>query len=113
MFIKDDLFSNCDDWKSLTFTVFGHLDDNVFWADYFIYIFLTIFFSCCSYFVVIWGSKNYQTNGTSTKKQQNNSYHAAGSGLPELKVILGGYIIKGFLGINTLFVKTIGLVNII
>ncbi|BFZ58887.1 hypothetical protein PYCC9005_005954 [Savitreella phatthalungensis] len=36
-------------------------------------------------------------------------YMAAGSGIPEVKVILSGFVIHGFLGINTLFVKVVGL----
>lgn len=34
---------------------------------------------------------------------------AAGSGIAELKIVLGGFIIKKFLGIRTLFFKTAGL----
>ncbi|KAJ1565865.1 hypothetical protein HK096_008331, partial [Nowakowskiella sp. JEL0078] len=36
-------------------------------------------------------------------------YHAAGSGIPEVKTILGGFVIRGFLGFRTLVVKVIGL----
>lgn len=36
-------------------------------------------------------------------------YHSAGSGIPELKTILSGFVIRGFLGIKTLIVKSIGL----
>lgn len=39
------------------------------------------------------------------------AYYCAGSGIPEVKVILGGFVIKGFLGIKTLFVKSVGLVS--
>eukprot|EP00002_Diphylleia_rotans_P040457 TRINITY_DN9591_c0_g3_i2.p1 TRINITY_DN9591_c0_g3~~TRINITY_DN9591_c0_g3_i2.p1 ORF type:complete len:828 (+),score=153.35 TRINITY_DN9591_c0_g3_i2:69-2552(+) len=35
---------------------------------------------------------------------------AAGSGIPEIKVILGGFVMKGFLGTWTLIIKCIGLV---
>ncbi|KAG2178631.1 hypothetical protein INT44_001784 [Umbelopsis vinacea] len=38
------------------------------------------------------------------------AYYCAGSGIPEVKVILGGFVIKGFLGIKTLFVKSVGLI---
>ncbi|KAG0767994.1 hypothetical protein G6F57_003515 [Rhizopus arrhizus] len=37
-------------------------------------------------------------------------YHSAGSGIPEVKVILGGFVIKGFLGIKTLLVKSVGMI---
>lgn len=42
-----------------------------------------------------------------------DAYYSAGSGIPEVKVILGGFVIKGFLGIKTLIVKSIGMVNFI
>lgn len=38
-------------------------------------------------------------------------YHSAGSGIPEVKVILSGFVIKGFLGIKTLLVKSVGMVH--
>ncbi|OZJ04144.1 hypothetical protein BZG36_02843 [Bifiguratus adelaidae] len=36
-------------------------------------------------------------------------YFAAGSGIPEVKSILGGFVIRGFLGFKTLAVKSVGL----
>ena len=39
--------------------------------------------------------------------------YAAGSGLPEVKTILSGFVIRGFLGLKTLIIKTFGLVDII
>lgn len=43
--------------------------------------------------------------------ETKNAYYSAGSGIPEVKVILGGFVIKGFLGIKTLIVKSIGMVQ--
>jgi chloride channel 3/4/5 len=37
------------------------------------------------------------------------SRYAAGSGTAEIKTILGGFMIKGFLGIRTLMAKAVGL----
>ncbi len=37
------------------------------------------------------------------------AYFAAGSGIPEVKVVNAGFIIRGYLGLTTLFVKSIGL----
>lgn len=37
-------------------------------------------------------------------------YSAAGSGVAEVKVILSGFVLHGYLGIRTLFLKTIGLI---
>lgn len=36
-------------------------------------------------------------------------YFAAGSGIPEIKTILSGFVIKGYLGSVVLFVKSFGL----
>lgn len=44
------------------------------------------------------------------KPQTKIAYYSAGSGIPEVKVILAGFVIKGFLGIKTLVVKSIGMV---
>jgi chloride channel 3/4/5 len=37
-------------------------------------------------------------------------YSAAGSGVAEVRVILSGFVLHGFLGVKTLFIKTIALV---
>ncbi|KAJ8328947.1 hypothetical protein O5D80_002909 [Batrachochytrium dendrobatidis] len=37
-------------------------------------------------------------------------FHAAGSGVPEVKIILGGFVIRGYLGVRTLVLKTLGIV---
>ena len=37
-------------------------------------------------------------------------YSAAGSGVAEVKVILSGFVLHGYLGVKTLFIKTIGLI---
>jgi chloride channel 3/4/5 len=48
----------------------------------------------------------------SKKRIRKVRFFAAGSGLPEIKIILGGFVIRGFLGLKTLWVKSIGLVSI-
>jgi chloride channel 3/4/5 len=37
-------------------------------------------------------------------------YHASGSGIPETKTILSGFVIRGFLGLRTLLTKSLALV---
>src|SRR5690606_25412670 len=37
-------------------------------------------------------------------------YSAAGSGVAEVRVILSGFVLHGFLGVKTLVIKTIGLI---
>lgn len=42
-------------------------------------------------------------------EQRRVLYFAAGSGIPEIKTILSGFVIKGYLGTVVLFVKSFGL----
>jgi chloride channel 3/4/5 len=37
-------------------------------------------------------------------------YSAAGSGVAEVKVILSGFVLHGYLGVRTLVIKTLGLI---
>jgi chloride channel 3/4/5 len=43
------------------------------------------------------------------KPANKTLYFASGSGIPEVKTILSGFIIRGYLGGSTLFVKSFGL----
>ncbi|BGP36814.1 hypothetical protein JCM10449v2_000716 [Rhodotorula kratochvilovae] len=43
------------------------------------------------------------------QRPRKTLYYAAGSGIPEIKTILSGFVIRGFLGSWTLAVKSIGL----
>jgi hypothetical protein len=42
---------------------------------------------------------------------RNFAPYAAGSGIPEVKTILSGFIIRKFLGVWTLIIKSLGLVR--
>jgi chloride channel 3/4/5 len=48
--------------------------------------------------------------GLSAYNVRNFAPYAAGGGIAEVKVILGGFVIKRFLGVWTLVVKSVGLV---
>lgn len=57
-------------------------------------------------------SDNKQHNRVEPPQYETRTaYYSAGSGIPEVKVILGGFVIKGFLGIKTLIVKSVGMVK--
>ncbi|KAF7288681.1 Chloride channel protein [Mycena chlorophos] len=43
------------------------------------------------------------------KANRKVAYYAAGSGIPEIKTILSGFVIHGYLGGRTLFTKSVGL----
>ncbi|KAJ2354523.1 hypothetical protein GGF43_003214 [Coemansia sp. RSA 2618] len=52
-------------------------------------------------------SSSVETSVSPTVKM---AYYGAGSGIPEVKSILAGFVIHGFLGVRILFVKTFGLI---
>lgn len=77
--------ATCPDWVSWSSWTL---------PSYFIYIaFAIAFSSACAYLVRVF------------------SPYAAGSGISEIKCILAGFIINGFLGAGTLAIKSLGLVS--
>ncbi|KAG8213974.1 chloride channel [Butyriboletus roseoflavus] len=46
---------------------------------------------------------------SNSPKKRQILYYAAGSGIPEIKTILSGFVIHGYLGARTLFTKSLGL----
>ncbi|KND03889.1 uncharacterized protein SPPG_01343 [Spizellomyces punctatus DAOM BR117] len=85
-----DKDGSCDDWWDWSYVVFGWR--NLAFVNWFFYVGLSVAFATACAFVVI-----------------HLAPYAAGSGSAEVKTILGGFIIKGFLGIRTLIVKAAGL----
>jgi chloride channel 3/4/5 len=84
----------CSDWRSWSESLFS-LPTNGYlgwWIDYAFFIFWATLFGIVSGLLV----KNYAP-------------YAAGSGIPEVKTILGGFVIRKFLGFWTLIIKCIGL----
>lgn len=61
-------------------------------------------------------TESYLYNSSQTDNKLNNKsmnqpvFYAAGSGIPEVKTILSGFIIRGYLGYKTLITKSLGLV---
>ncbi|EGN99742.1 hypothetical protein SERLA73DRAFT_88360 [Serpula lacrymans var. lacrymans S7.3] len=49
------------------------------------------------------------TSSPETQPKRKLMYYAAGSGIPEIKTILSGFVIHGYLGGRTLFTKSVGL----
>lgn len=54
-------------------------------------------------------NSQYLVNKTASTLNTRVIYSAYGSGVPEVKTILSGFIIRGFLGTRTIIYKTIGL----
>ncbi|KAH9464719.1 hypothetical protein Pst134EB_004234 [Puccinia striiformis f. sp. tritici] len=53
--------------------------------------------------------KSSNTQSKSTQVPPKISYFAAGSGIPEVKCILSGFVIRGYLGLSTMLTKAVGL----
>ncbi|CAN3376444.1 hypothetical protein DIURU_000105 [Diutina rugosa] len=86
--------------------------------DYVVYVVLSILLAwiACEITLttkIVGGSTLYPENGDSVakgKQEPRVMYTACGSGVPEVKTILSGFVIRRFLGTYTLFTKAIGLV---
>ncbi|GBE80600.1 hypothetical protein SCP_0303150 [Sparassis crispa] len=55
------------------------------------------------------GDQKVLDNPNGAEQKRKVMYYAAGSGIPEIKTILSGFVIHGYLGARTLFTKSIGL----
>ncbi|KAI9327968.1 clc channel [Obelidium mucronatum] len=75
--------------------------------DFIIYVFSALLFAFISTSITGLSAivkTDRETGKTSLK------YQAAGGGISEIKTILGGFVIRGFLGVRTLLVKIFGLI---
>ncbi|KAI8911641.1 chloride channel [Gorgonomyces haynaldii] len=77
------------------------------WA---IYVLFSILFASISTFIVAMGPYSLLVNTHHSTDKPERVYHAAGSGIPQVKTILGGFVIRGFLGLRTLIVKWLALI---
>ncbi|KAG0221388.1 hypothetical protein BGX31_009928 [Mortierella sp. GBA43] len=118
----------CPEWtpwsKALSSSKFGWSFSNDTF-DWIIYCcFGTLFAGICVVMVTSDGTVSQQMSHGATKRGTSKAsvdsvlnasqpkkiaYFGAGSGIPEVKTILGGFVIRGFLGFRTLMIKLIGL----
>jgi len=90
------LLIQCEEWYNWDRTPAGSPLANLvtpFFAGYAFYIMIGVVCSCMSAWLVV-----------------SLCPHASGSGIPEVKTILGGVVIKKYLGATTLLVKPIALI---
>lgn len=104
------------------------------WIDYIAYVFFVVLFSVAACLLTLLTKTEIPSNfsmttldenlGADRKHKEGGSisptgpsappptvyYPAAGSGVAEVKVILSGFVVHGYLGVKTLVVKTIALV---
>ncbi|CAG8626748.1 4929_t:CDS:10 [Ambispora leptoticha] len=82
----------CSEWVTWNKGLQAKSSLSEFWTNYVFYVvFSTLFASVAAYIV------------------QTYSPYSAGSGIPEVKTILGGFVIRKFLGWWTLLIKSIGI----
>ncbi|KAJ7409906.1 H(+)/Cl(-) exchange transporter 5 [Willisornis vidua] len=84
----------CPEWKSWAQLILGHAEGAfAYILNYFMYVVWALMFSLLAVLLV-----------------KGFAPYACGSGIPEIKTILSGFIIRGYLGKWTLVIKTITLV---
>ncbi|CAG8515775.1 4880_t:CDS:2 [Dentiscutata heterogama] len=113
--------SNCKDWVSWSKAFHIQTGDEKTLFDYYAFVFVAICFAACAAILVTYNSLIASPSSKSSSKIiTHNSYikkelksYAAGSGIPEVKTILSGFVIRGFLGVRTLWVKAITLAMVV
>eukprot|EP01006_Ploeotia_vitrea_P065936 TRINITY_DN94054_c0_g1_i1.p1 TRINITY_DN94054_c0_g1~~TRINITY_DN94054_c0_g1_i1.p1 ORF type:complete len:830 (+),score=93.43 TRINITY_DN94054_c0_g1_i1:24-2492(+) len=85
--------NQCESWKQWSEVFTANKDNPPMVLEFFVYVFLAIVFG-----------------GTSAWLVKTFAPYAAGSGIPEIKTILGGTHIKKYLGIWTLTIKAVALI---
>jgi chloride channel 3/4/5 len=99
----------CAEWKTWS---------NSYWASYGIYIAFAVLFGIVAGAITMTTKANLpaaeidkssdQSEGDEVKLVGKSMYMAAGSGIPEIKTILSGFVIPHFLDFKVLFVKAVG-----
>ncbi|KAH8805673.1 chloride channel-like protein 3 [Xylogone sp. PMI_703] len=84
--------AQCQDWVSWSRALHIHSTGGTWFIEYFFFILFSIVFALCAGNLV----KEYAP-------------YAKQSGIPEIKTVLGGFVIRRFLGAWTLTVKSLGL----
>ncbi|CAG8445792.1 5586_t:CDS:10 [Diversispora eburnea] len=117
---KDVSEKNCTSWVewSEAFNFQGD-EESLWWFEYIAYVFVAFCFAVGAVVIVKYNSL-YATPSTksSTKSRifptkKRLIPYAAGSGIPEVKCILSGFVIRGFLGLRTLWVKAVTLAMVV
>jgi len=109
--INQEVSDNCADW---------HLWTNNYTSSFAIYVGFALAFGIISGSVTMLtkrtlpatspgtGDKNQHADGAQPTVAGKSMYMAAGSGIPEIKTILSGFVIPNFLDLKVLVVKAIG-----
>lgn len=91
-----DQGSKCAGWRFWSEALGIHSAAGKWFIEYFFFLAFGVLFACCAALLV-----------------QEYAIYAKHSGIPEIKTVLGGFVIRKFLGPWTLVTKSIGLVRIV
>ncbi|KAF5568982.1 chloride channel 3 [Fusarium phyllophilum] len=89
-----DQGSKCDGWKTWGDAVGVHSKGGKWFIEYFFFISFAMLFAYVAALLV-----------------QEYAIYAKHSGIPEIKTVLGGFVIRRFLGLWTLIIKSLGLLT--
>jgi len=105
----EDIGEDCVEWKMWS---------NSYWASYGIYIAFAVLFGIIAGAVTMTTKANLpaaevdknsdESEGDEVKLVGKSMYMAAGSGIPEIKTILSGFVIPHFLDFKVLLIKAVG-----
>ncbi|KAF2086465.1 hypothetical protein K490DRAFT_44128 [Saccharata proteae CBS 121410] len=84
--------SQCRDWHPWGSALGVHSAGGQYVMEYLFYILLSVLFATCASILV-----------------KNHAIYAKHSGIPEIKTVLGGFVIRYFMGAWTLVIKSLGL----
>ncbi|CUS24250.1 LAQU0S15e00320g1_1 [Lachancea quebecensis] len=99
----------CANWR-LWPEVLEFVHGGILCSDFMVYTFLSLILALSAAKVTLTTKYINPLAFQTDKKIFKTMYHAYGSGVPEVKTILSGFIIRKFLGTYTLFSKSIALV---
>jgi len=107
--VLDTVGEDCSQWKMWS---------DLFWAGFGIYVGFAVLFGIIAGAVTMTTAANLPAASQDTDKDHiggdegplvgKSMYMAAGSGIPEIKTILSGFVIPHFLDFKVLLVKAIG-----
>lgn len=100
---------SCASWKIWP-EVFNNLHGKNLRADFIVYILLSLLLAWLSVKITLTTKTINPFADKTGKKTFKVMYSAYGSGVPEVKTILSGFVIRKFLGSYTLFTKSVALV---
>ncbi|CAG8712094.1 uncharacterized protein OCT59_010038 [Rhizophagus irregularis] len=116
--LNDD--NKCDKWNSWSQAIRIHDESDAKLFDFFAYVVVALLFATGSALLVKYNSLYARPSSKSSARIENIEPkrkelkpYAAGSGIPEVKTILSGFVIRGFLGIRTLWIKAISLAMVV